>query len=399
MKIILIIVITATIALIGSQFTFNSRKIPLGTRHILLTGTEFIFIGLLIGPGFLQLINPDAAQQLHPFLSFGLGWIGFLFGLQFDINKVRFLPKNYFSITAVLAIITMLVVFWVFWVIFIGTLSYGHAHAWVLAMIMAAVAACTGQSSMAIVHRDHHIPSKGLMNLFRYIAAVDALFSIMICGLALCYHKVDQPFYTTAYHLSAWAWFIVSLSIGGILGFVFHFLSYHKVTQDELLLVTIGLVMFASGISLFLKLSPLLVTFAMGFIVANRSSRNTRVLEIMIRSEKSVYILLVILAGASWQLSRAIPIGLAFLFIVVRAFGKYIGGFVAAKMIKTEFKVPTNMGLGLLSQGGVAIAILVNVQQVFRESSINLIFTIIIIAIIVNEFISPRLVIKLTGKE
>ena len=89
MRLIITLVIIAAIALIGSLFTFNRKKIPLGTRHILLTGIEYIFIGFILGPEILNILDRQTINDLHPFLSFGLGWIGFLFGLQFDFNKIK----------------------------------------------------------------------------------------------------------------------------------------------------------------------------------------------------------------------------------------------------------------------------------------------------------------------
>ena len=137
MKFIITIIFITIIALIGSQITFSRKKIPLGTRHILLTGTEFIFVGLILGPSFLNILDKQTINDLHPLLSISLGWIGFLFGLQFDLSKVRFLPKNYFLITSTLALITIVVVFGAFWYIFYGYYNYTITNAWMLALVLA----------------------------------------------------------------------------------------------------------------------------------------------------------------------------------------------------------------------------------------------------------------------
>ncbi len=399
MKLILIIVIITSIALIGSQLTFLSRRLPIGSRHVLMTGTEFIFVGLIFGPGLLNLIDATTMKQLHPFLSFGLGWIGFMFGLQFDRRKVRFLPKNYFTITTIISLVTILIVGIVFWFILGQYRHLSQSIVLVLSMTLAATAACTGQSSMAIVHRDFGVPSRGVMNLFRYIAAVDALFSILVAGYALCYLKVNEDALTIAVHLQAAKWFLISVVIGVIIGYVFHFMTYYKLDQNELLLITIGVVMLASGISLFLELSSLFIPFIMGYIVANRSLRNSRVLEIMIRSEKSVYIMLVILAGAAWDLNLHIHAVLLLLYVIIRAAAKIFGGWLATRLAAPNFPVPARMGLGLLSQGGVSIAILINLQQAYTDPIIHEIFAIVIFAALINELISPTLITRIVEME
>ena len=128
-----------------------------------------------------------------------------------------------------------------------------------------------------------------------------------------------------------------------------------------------------------------MINFIMGLVVANISTRNVRILEIMIRAEKSIYILLIMLAGASWQFSSVWWLVLALIFVCIRIVGKFAGGFTAAKLFATGYDVPYNMGLGLLSQGGISIAIIINFQQVYQQTTIHLIITVGIIAAIINE--------------
>jgi len=395
MRLIIIIVLIAIIALVGSQVTFNRRKLPLGTRHFLFTGTEFIFVGFILGPRFLNVLDNQTMIDLHPFLSFALGWIGFLFGLQFDFQRIKYLPRNYFSITLTQSLITLVLVFIAFFYIFSIIMKFDPIIAFVFALTLAAVSACTGQASMAIVHRDFRIPSRGVMNLFRYIAGVDALVSIIMFGLALRYRKSNILLSDSLNHLLAWQWFGLSVIIGIIMGFIFYQLVFSQLNQDELLLIIIGLVTFSAGIALYFQLSPLFINFIMGVVVANRSERNVRALELMIRAEKSIYILMVILAGASWQFGTISAVILAGAFVLIRMIGKLIGGLTAANLFPTGYHVPKHMGLGLLSQGGVAIAIIVNFQQVYQSPYLFLILTIVILATLINELISPVLVLSI----
>ena len=120
-----------------------------------------------------------------------------------------------------------------------------------------------------------------------------------------------------------------------------------------------------------------------------------RVLDIIIRAEKWIYIVLVILAGASWKLGSIWALFYALMFVVIRIIGKVVGGFTSTKLFDTDYIVPSIMGLGLLSQGGIAIAIVINFQQVFYQGTIDLILTIVIIAAVLNELISPVLVLRL----
>jgi len=93
MKLLLAIVLIALIALIGSRLTFFSRRLTMGLKNIIFTGTEYIFLGVVLGNYGLNLLDAETLKKLEPFLLFGLSWIGFLFGLQFEAKRLMTLPR------------------------------------------------------------------------------------------------------------------------------------------------------------------------------------------------------------------------------------------------------------------------------------------------------------------
>ena len=179
------------------------------------------------------------------------------------------------------------------------------------------------------------------------------------------------------------------------MGIIFHLLTYVRLNQDELILIIIGVVTFSAGVALYLRMSPLLINFFMGIFIANSTHRNVRVFEIMIRAEKSIYILMVLLAGATWHPVSLWSLGLVIGYIIARGFGKFFGGFLSSKLFSTGFNVPPHFGVGLLSQGGIAIAIIINFQLIHQRFPVNLILNIVIFGAFINELISPSVVLKL----
>ena len=119
MKVILAIVLIALIALIGSRLTFFSRRLDMGLKNIIFTGTEYIFLGVILGNYGLNLLDAGTLLLLEPLLFFGLSWIGFLFGLQFEFKRLKALPKRYFSITAIQSSIVFILVSFVSWYFFV----------------------------------------------------------------------------------------------------------------------------------------------------------------------------------------------------------------------------------------------------------------------------------------
>ena len=58
--------------------------------------------------------------------------------------------------------------------------------------------------------------------------------------------------------------------------------------------------------------------------------------------------------------------------------------------------MPPQLGLGLISEGGLAVAIIINVTLLYPALS-DVLITIIVLSVIINEYISPALIVKQLG--
>ena len=90
---ILGIVILITIAFAGARLSFSNIPFVGDVYLFFLTGTEFIIVGLVLGPEILNL-NADVLNGMDPFIGLGLGWLGILYGIQFDAKKLRRFPPG-----------------------------------------------------------------------------------------------------------------------------------------------------------------------------------------------------------------------------------------------------------------------------------------------------------------
>ena len=66
----LAILLLIVISVLGSRLTFLNRRFFLGFRSILLTGTEYVFIGVLLGGMGLDILDSDALKKMEPFLIY-----------------------------------------------------------------------------------------------------------------------------------------------------------------------------------------------------------------------------------------------------------------------------------------------------------------------------------------
>ena len=95
MKFILVVAFIILIALIGSRRTFTRLRLPLGAQYLFLTGTEYLFVGVFLGSSGIDLFDAATLEQLRPFMSLGLAWVGLLFGIQLQHRQLIRFPLQY----------------------------------------------------------------------------------------------------------------------------------------------------------------------------------------------------------------------------------------------------------------------------------------------------------------
>ncbi|MBW2123214.1 MAG: hypothetical protein JRH07_15415, partial [Deltaproteobacteria bacterium] len=232
-KIIIGLLVILGISMIGARKSFVRMRLPFLTQYLFLTGTEFILIGLFLGSNFLNILDEKTLSSLGPFLSLVLGWIGFLF------------------------MVTMALVFSVFYWLFWRMVPGEPAFVLAACVVLSAAAGVTAQSVPALVAEEMRAPRVGIVRLVRYISSLDGLVGLGIFGLLFCYIPPVPSGETGLFILLRGL--AVSVGLGLIVGFLFNSFMFHKASNEELLLIVIGMVTFSGGIAAYLHLAPLFV--------------------------------------------------------------------------------------------------------------------------------------------
>jgi Kef-type K+ transport system membrane component KefB len=368
LKIFLGAVLIVLVALLGSRRTFTRVKLPLAARHIYLTGTEYILVGLCLGSQMLGLLDAEALKGLAPLLYLSLGWIGLLFGIQLEVRQMRIFPTQYYLLAALQALFTMIFCFVPF-LFFLGATGESSLFMSIAgALALAAMAVPTGQSSLALVHKELKLRRNRVTEALGYVAGVDASFGLIVIGFVFCFVRTLE---------------------GG--GSVLHFLTRLRCTQEELLLFTVGAVTFGAGAASYLGISPLFVTAVSGLVLANTQSAKVRILRALATLEKPFYIIVLLLGGAMLQLGGTVSVvlGMSAMYILLRLGGKVAGGYVASVALTSPAKLPASIGLGLLSQGGMSAAMVVSFYYSNGGEMAGTILTMVLVALVVNELLSP----------
>ena len=379
------------IAVCGYHLTFRSFKFPLFARKFYLTGTEYLFIGLFLGPQFLNVIDAKTCENLAPLNAFALGWIGLLFGFQFEIKKMRRYPLELFFAAIVESAITFTFVFGLSYFAISAYAGLEKNMAYIPALAISGVAACTAQTSLAMIAPDIASRKKNIINLLRFISSIDGLVAVLVLGVVFMLRPAV---------MSAESFSILSqgANVGAILLlccgllFLFGLFLSGRMGENETVLVVIAMVVITSGAASMINFSPLLANAFLGICLVNLARNKEQIFNMLVGIEKPIYLLVLIFLGVSWEMDSPWMIIPALGYGFSRAVGKVSGGFILRYSGKGLRPFPRLLGLGLLSPGGLSLAILLDFYQGFPETLVSSILSIVLLGIVITDVISPHLV-------
>lgn len=391
MRSLLIVSLVFALAYLLARPMFSSRIPFLGFRVLFLSGTELLLVGFLLGPRGSALLPESTLRLLQPLLEVAVGWAGLLIGLQFSWRMLKVYAPLRYLLAFLQCVVTGAVVGVGCW--FLSPLLWPLASELDRVRIAALVGAASGVTSpSSIYYFARLLGLRGrVQRLFKFIAGVDAIPSILFLGVlsGFVHPSIGQvPGLVSA----AWLWLAIALGLGILLGVVLSALVTLDHNRDELLLFILGLVVFASGAAHLLHLSSVFVCFVAGVTTANLTHQRDEIHKVTSYAEQPIYLTFLILAGA-WLVvwSRgAVLFGMA--VVGLRLIGKVTGNLPwRATRLEPEARSPW-LGLGLLSQGGIAVVLVVDFLMVYRTTMTPIaadIFSAIVLAVLVDEVLSP----------
>jgi len=380
------------VALLGARFSFSTEGAPLGPRLLFRTGTHFVFVGVRLGPEVLGLVSAEALAQLDPLLALALGWVGFLFGLQLDRESLGQFPLKFFLVAGLQAVLTFALFFSLGWAL-LEAVGQADEIQMLLLGGAAATACTTTPAGIAMVSTNFLVRGR-VRELLFFIASVDAL--VGLTGLQIVY-----SLYHPAQLLQGLAsvppagWTLLALGIAILCAILFLWLTRARPGSEELVLILLGISALVAGAALQLQVSPLFVSAVMGVVVANLHADRQRIFSVLHDWEKPIYVVLLILAGALLRFPTIWILPLVAFYVVARTLGKVVGSAGALSITTLRFPVPRRLGLGLIPQGGISLAMAVSMVLTYEGlavggySAADLFFAVVVGGVVVSELTGP----------
>ncbi len=379
--VILILLVAASYLAAHVAFDWLAR------RFQIVSGAEYLLLGILLGPSVSGLLGDDVMIRFGPVITLGLGWTGALLGAHFVLPRMIRIPGPVYSIALTEALITLSLVTVAEWLVLVALGGMDRSAAIIPAVAMGAMAAVTSEAGIAVATSGRQ-PRDPLVRQLTVSAGMGATVAVVAFGLLVAI--VHESVAVTPRSPTATEWVVINVALGAVGGMLFHLFVGEERQPDRLFIALIGAIILVSGAAAHLRLSAMLSAVVFGAILANTSLRHGEIQTSLARVERPLYFTLLVLAGASWN-----PVGGEWIlptlaFIAVRAVSKVGGARLAARAGGALPVLGANWGNGLLGQGGFALVVGLGYLQLGDLPAGSIVFTAVVLSTLLTDLLSAR---------
>jgi len=318
----------------------------------------YMIAGFAVGPhGFGTILGDHELGALSFINEIALGFVAFTIGTELRLKVLRQFGKGIVFIILVESLAAFLLVLLAVYLVS-GDLP--------LALIFAAVAPASAPAGTVAVIQEYGAKGSLTSALYAVVGFDDGL-AILIFGFAaaaarqLLQVEAGGPLDAGLAPLAGPALEIAaSLAVGGMVGVLFSFLVRKLGNLREGLILVAAVVFACAGLAELAHLSLILTNLMVGFMFANTRDESLvhRLGDQISGVMPLVYILFFALAGAHLNPMVLRSLGLlGGAYVIARSAGLMGGAYLGALIGRVEDKIRKYLGLGILSQAGVAIGL------------------------------------------
>jgi Kef-type K+ transport system membrane component KefB len=368
------------ILVLGGILLLSMATDALGQRTFLPRVSLLVIIGIIIGPGALNLIPPMLVENFDLIATMALLMIGFLLGGKLTRQSLLRSGNKGLWISLSAAVGTSIVVF--------GGLSLIGVPA-DIALLLSCIASATAPAATFDIVMESKSDS-AFSELLLMVVALDDIWGLFLFSFALAavsvMHGLDgagSPLLAAAQDIGGGA------AVGLAVGLPGAFLTGRIKPGQPILTEALGLAFLCGGLALWTNSSFLIASMVMGAVIANLATHHEYPFHAIEDIEWPFMVIFFVLAGASLELGALQNTGLIGLaYIVFRVFGKILGAGAGTLMCRTDGATRRWMGMALLPQAGVAMGMALAASIAFPEYR-SILLPIVIGATVIFEIAGP----------
>jgi Kef-type K+ transport system membrane component KefB len=327
----------------------------------------YMVLGVILGPAVLNIYNESIIKQLSFITEIALGFVAFSIGSELRISSLRSLGSGivYIILSESFAAFSL-----------VAILIYILTKDLPLALIFGSMAPASAPAGTVAVIQEYKAKGNLTKALYAVVGFDDGL-AIIIFGFAAAIAKSlliaevsNQTGAILPALLTPLKEISLSITVGTIIGVIFCQLVRRLTGSREMFILVFAAVLFATGISATLHLSLIMTNMVVGFVLVNTCK------ELLVRKVVNplseimplLFILFFCLAGSHLELARIASLGtIGIVYIIGRSVGLMGGAYLGGMIGHVDEKVKKYVGMGILSQAGVAIGLSLVVTHEFNE--------------------------------
>jgi Kef-type K+ transport system membrane component KefB len=323
----------------------------------------FMLVGVLLGPSLLGFLGEELKASIGFITEIALGFVAVSIGLELSFSALR---KQGLGIILIIVAESLLAFAVVTAALFLLT---GNLP---LALIFGSLAPASAPAgTVAVIHE---FKARGkLTNALYAVVGFDDGLAIIIFGFAFAVARSVLLHQHGAAAEALWRLIAtplleigLSCLIGAVVAVVYRLLARRLTERRDLFILTFATVLISVGISEVLHLSLILTNLVVGLVVVNTQppAHTQKIKDELTEAMPLLFVLFFVLAGANLHLALLPALGLVgVIYIVSRSAGLMGGAWIGAFVGRVDPKIRKYLGMGILSQAGVAIGLALVVKQ------------------------------------
>jgi Kef-type K+ transport system membrane component KefB/mannitol/fructose-specific phosphotransferase system IIA component (Ntr-type) len=375
------LLLLAVVLVAGSFFGALAQRLRLPS----ITGQ--ILGGILIGGAGFDLFGHDSLAGLEPLTDIALSLIAVTVGAHLHIHRLRNAVRRLSYLLIAESTITPLLVFGV---------AYGiGGTSFELALLFGAVSIATAPATIVALVRETR--SKGVF-VKTLTAAVALNNTACIVVFEVCRAAIGRDLLLGEATLFETNGALVQLAgpilLGGLAAIALDRITRLALGPERLATAAVVALVMTSGLAAATGISAMLACLVLGAVQTNIThSRSHLVDSVFANFQPAILTVFFTLAGMHLSLDHLQSAGiLVVLYFFARLGGKMLAAEVALRAAHATERVRQNLGMALIPQAGVAVGLVLLIQDDPRFAESAGLFAAVVLSVVtVNEIIGPFL--------
>ncbi len=369
--------------LVGS--IFKSARLPR------LTG--YLATGIIVGPQVLSLVSEPMVSNLRIFNGIATALIALTAGVELDLRSMKPLLRSITWLTLIAVCGTILLISLAVFLLQ-GRLPFLHGLAVIQIVALSIVLGVTmvAQSPAVVVALHSEMASDGpLTRTVLGVVVISDLLVIVLFAIVSSLAKSVLGSKTDFLHTAgALAWEVLgSIAIGSLIGIVISI--YLRFVKGSSALFVLAAAFLVAEVGQRIDLDPLLLALSAGVLIRNLTAHGKRLQEEIEASSLPVYVVFFAVTGATVHIRELVIVGIpAAVLVLTRAAGFLGLSRIATKIADAPATVRKYVGLGLMPQAGLALALALLFVKTFPNIGAEA-SALVFGGVAINEMIAPVL--------